>query len=62
MENDLEYAAIEFINNNFGKTLISVFYRPPNANNSWIHQFVDFIDSCVYEKVIIVSDFLPDIE
>lgn len=62
MENDLEYAAIEIINNNCGKTLISVFYRPPNASNAWIHQFVDFIDSCMYEKVIIVGDFnLPDI-
>lgn len=45
MENDLEYAAIELINNNCGKTLISAFYRPPNANNTWVHQFVDFIDS-----------------
>ena len=63
MVNDLEYAAIEIINNNCGKTLISVFYRPPNANNTWIHQFVDFIDSCVYEKVIIVGGFnLPDIK
>ena len=49
-------------NNNCGKTLISVFYRPPNANNSWIHQFIDFIDNCQYDKVIIVGDFnLPDI-
>ena len=57
----LEYAAIEIINN-CGKTLISVFYRPPNANNTWVNQFVEFIESCSYEKVIIIGDFnLPNI-
>lgn len=63
MENDLKYAAIEFFNNNCGKTLSEVSYRPPNANNPWIHQFVDFIDNCMYDKVKIIGDFnLPDIK
>lgn len=57
----IEHSAIEIINN-CGKTLIAVFYRPPSANNTWINQFIEFIDICSYDKVIIVGDFnLPNI-
>lgn len=54
---DIEYAAVEVLTNNCGKVLIAVFYRPPNASIDWTSQFTRILDSCTYNKAVILGDF-----
>ena len=53
----LEYAAIEINTNNCGKVLLAIFYRPPSANTTWIHNFIKIVNNCAYNKIVILGDF-----
>ena len=54
--NNLEISAIEINTGNSGKVLVAVIYRPPNANTNWIYDFVQLLNECSYDKLILLGD------
>ena len=49
--------AIEINTGNSGKVLVAVIYEPPNANTNWIYDFVQLLNECSYDKLILLGDF-----
>ena len=55
--NNLEISAIEINTGNIGKVLVAVIYRPPIANTNWIYDFVQLLNECSYDKLILLGNF-----
>ena len=56
--NNLEISANEInTGNSSGKVLVVVIYQPPNANTNSIYDFVQLLNECSYDKLILLGDF-----